>query len=353
MLKRLSLIVVIVALFGSLLVSCQNGNNGTEVSEVKSVDIYIIAGQSNAGGYTGCDDLAIAPLWDKYNVGTPNVMYYGSSEYTYKNANGEWLMGVNKFSEWVPVRVGMGCDIRCIGPEVGMAAYLSENYYNGDNAGKTAGIIKYAHGGTSLFEASKSDHEFSGSWASPSYAATLESDTSEYTGRLYIGLINEVKSGVAALAEAGYNDINIKGVFWMQGETDKNSPDEYKTAFEYFVSDLRRDLGEIMVEDLSALPVMVGEISETSGSALKDAVDVNNGFIEMQRSLADEIENVYIVPSGQYKINWMEGSFSKNHGDPWHWKTTDIFAIGEMVGECIVEEILSGTVDVETNSLKG
>lgn len=340
MLKKSSLLVVIIALIGALLVACQSENNSNEVAEVKTIDIYIIAGQSNAGGYTGCDDLVIAPLWDKYNVGTPNVVYYGSSEYTYKNESGEWLMGANKFSEWIPVRAGMGCNTRCIGPEMGMAAYLSENYYNDDNSGKIAGIIKYAHGGTSLFEAAKSDHEFSGSWASPSYFATLVGDESEHTGRLYRGLLEEVEHGVAALTELGYNDINIKGVFWMQGETDKNSPDEYKTAFEYFASDLRHDLGEIMGVDLSALPIMVGEISETSGSALEDAVMVNKVFIEMQRSLTEEIDNVYIIPSGQYRINWMEGSFSKNHGDPWHWKTADIFAIGELVGECVVGDIL-------------
>lgn len=344
MLKKILTGAAGLVLAAVLLVSCQNGGGVSEVTDVKSIDIYVIAGQSNAGGYTGWDDQVIAGLWDRYNVGSKNVLYYGSSEYTYKNADGVWGMGVNKFSEWVPVRVGMGCNTKCMGPEVGMAAYLSENYYNVDNDGKTAGIIKYAHGGTSLFEASKSDHEFSGSWASPSFAATLEGDTSEYTGRLYNGLINEVKMGVSALAEAGYNDINIKGVFWMQGETDKSSPEEYKTAFEYFVSDLRRDLGEIMGEDLSQLAIMVGEISDTSGSALADAVSVNNAFIEMQRSLADDIENVYIIPSGQYKINRMEGSFSTNHGDPWHWKTADIFAIGEIVGECIVENITGDAV---------
>lgn len=342
MFKKLLLVATALTLTVTVCASCQKDSGTAEVTDVKSMDIYVIAGQSNAGGYTGCDDLTIASLWDKYNVGTPSVLYYGSSEYTYKNAGGEWLMGVNKFSEWVPVRVGMGSNTRCIGPEMGMAAYLGENYYIGADAGKTAGIIKYAHGGTSLFEASKSDHEFSGSWASPSYAATLENDESEYTGRLYRGLIEEVQNGVSALTEAGYGEINIKGVFWMQGETDKNSPDEYRIAFEYFVSDLRRDLGEIMGADLSALPIIVGEISETSGSALEDAVAVNKAFIEMQRDLASDIDNVYIIPSGQIKINWMEGSFSKNHGDPWHWKTADIFEIGRMVGECIVNDILAG-----------
>ena len=57
----------------------------------------------------------------------------------------------------------------------------------------------------------------------------------------------------------GYGDINIKGVFWMQGETDKNAPDEYKAAFKCFADDLRRNLGEAVGADLSKLAIMVGE----------------------------------------------------------------------------------------------
>ena len=336
MLKKLITAIASCILLGLLLVSCQ-----TAEPEEKSIDIYMIAGQSNAAGYTKCDENALAELWSEYNSGTSNVLYYGSAEYTYKDNNSEVLIGVNKFSEWVPARAGMGWRMDRIGPEVGIAAYLSENcYYDTEESKRTAGLIKFAHGGSSLFEAEDSDYEISGSWASPSYIAEASIKDTELTGKLYRGLISEVENGVASLRELGYTDINIKGVFWMQGETDKNSPDEYKRAFEYFVDDLRHDIGEVMQEDLATLPIMVGEISETSGSAFEETVVINKAFVEMQRGLPGDIDNVYIIKSGQYKINRLEGSFSLNHGDSWHWNTSDMFAIGQMVGECIVVDIL-------------
>lgn len=338
MLKKLLVPILCCLLVGTVFCSCQ-----TDVPQEKAIDIYIIAGQSNAAGYTKCDELTLAKLWKDYNVGTPNVLYFGSTEYTYKNADSEVAVGVNEFPVWVPVRAGMGYNMDRIGPEAGMAAYLAENYYyTSEETERVAGFIKFAHGGTSIFTAADSDHEISGSWASPSYIAYAGIEDTEFTGRLYRELLAQVESGVAALTADGYTDINLKGVFWMQGETDRDHPEEYKTAFAYFASDLRADLGELMGEDLSALPIMIGEISETSGSAIAATEAVNKAFIEAQRELASELDNVYIIPSGQYRINWMEGSFSKSHGDPWHWKTEDLFAIGQMIGECIVENILVG-----------
>jgi hypothetical protein len=54
-----------------------------------------------------------------------------------------------------------------MGAEVGMASYLSKNYYNGD---KEAGIIKFAHGGTSLLANLSGENGAGGNWVSPSYA---------------------------------------------------------------------------------------------------------------------------------------------------------------------------------------
>ena len=341
MIKRIlgiALACAILAVISATYTGCESA----EVPVVKSIDLFVIAGQSNAAGYTACDETVLSGLWDKYNSGSKDVLYYGSAEYIVKAKDADPVMRANKFTDWVPARAGMGYQMNRIGPEVGLAAYLSENYCTlPDGVTRTVGLIKYAHGGTSIFLHTDSDYEISGSWASPSYIAYAGIEDTEFTGRLYRELLAQVERGVAALTADGYTNINLKGVFWMQGETDRDHPDEYKTAFTYFASDLRADLGELMGEDLSGLPIMVGEISETSGSAIAATEAVNKAFIEAQRELASELENVYVIPSGQYRINWIEGSFSKGHGDPWHWKTEDIFAIGQMIGECIVENILS------------
>ena len=137
-----------------------------------------------------------------------------------------------------------------------------------------------------------------------------------------------------------YNDINIKGVFWMQGESDRGNPEEYEIAFKHFVSDLRYDLGKIAREDLSDLAFMIGEISETSGDAYAGTVALNQGFIAKQREMAGEMDNVYVIASSKYKINWLENGVNKTGQDGWHWTTADMFNIGVEVGECILSDII-------------
>ena len=127
----------------------------------------------------------------------------------------------------------------------------------------------------------------------------------------------------------------------MQGESDRGKPGDYELAFRFFVKDIRDDISEIMGEDLSDLPVIVGEISRTSGSAYEDNVKTNESFISMQRLLPNRIKNVYVVASGQYEINWLENGNNKNGQDGWHWTTEPMFRIGELVGKCIVDNILT------------
>lgn len=222
-----------------------------------------------------------------------------------------------------------------------MASVLSE-YYDGVN--RTAGIIKFAHGGTSLLNNVDGENAASGNWVSPSYAEYLGVEYSGLTGGLYRALLEQVSDSVSRLEGKGYDEISIKGLFWMQGESDKNEPSEYSVAFKYFADDIRRDLGRIMNEELSELAVMIGEISETSGSASASAVQTNKRFIAMQRALAEELDNTYVIASGQYKIaEWINGADVKDvyQNDTWHWNTEKMFRIGELVGECIVKDILS------------
>lgn len=101
-----------------------------------------------------------------------------------------------------------------------------------------------------------------------------------------------------------------------------------------------------MKTDLSSLPIMIGEISKTSGGADSTTVSKNETFIAMQRHLAIEIPNTYIIPSGQYEITHWDASTgtSTNKQDAWHWTTAEMFAIGELVGQCIIEKILNTAV---------
>jgi hypothetical protein len=231
----------------------------------------------------------------------------------------------------------MGKSSDHMGAEVGMASYLSEKYYNN---GKTAGIIKFAHGGTSLFSYTGAENAASGNWVSPSYAQALGVEWTGLTGGLYRGLLEQIERSVAQLEGLGYTEVNIKGVFWMQGESDRGDPAEYEVALKYFINDLRTDLGRMMGEDLSTLAFMIGEISRASGSAKADSIAFNEVFISKQREIAAGMDHVYVIPSGQYEINRLENGQDVNGQDAWHWTTEHMFRIGEHVGQCILDNVL-------------
>lgn len=305
----------------------------------KEIDIYIIAGQSNASGYTGIDWTVLESLWSDCKIGSNHVLYAGKAEYD----DGK----VNKYQEifWENAKGGQGIGKNSMGAEAGMAKKLAEEYYNKET-GKTAGIIKFAHGGTSLLNKTTGSNAINGNWVSPSYAEELGIRFANKTGGLYRLLLEQIKKNVGQLARKGYSKVNFKGLFWMQGEADKNEIAEYKKAFKFFVNDLRDDLATMFGDEtLYDLPVIVGEISKTSGGADAGTVAKNEAFIAMQRELAEMYE-VYTIASGQYEITTWDASAGVSVNDPkqkdaWHWNTANMFAIGELVGECILENILN------------
>jgi hypothetical protein len=271
-------------------------------------------------------------LDDNYVYGYQNIMYAGDAERGGTTVHNE--------QPWTLVRVGQGAgpNRNFFGPEIGMAQVLS-SYYN-YQSGKEAGFIKLSHGGTALLDSIGGENAGSGNWVSPSYEATINAQSpGNLTGGLYRRLLAQVQKNVNELKALGYETINIKGMYWMQGESDKGNPTEYLKAFKYFASDLRADLTKLLGQDCSKMPILIGEISRTSGSAASGTVNTNNAFIAMQNTLATEVNDVYVVASGQFDIA------AKVNGavvgtDAWHWNQADMLSIGEMVGDCIVNKIL-------------
>lgn len=354
MIKKISLLLALCLICSAALISYKKEDESENKQEPaqtndkidekeedmkKSIDVYLIAGQSNAVGYTVYNEKQLASLWDKYNVGEQSVLYFGRSETTLNVNTPQVSTGVNEFRTFVPARAGMGASNKHIGPEVGMAAYLSQNYYN-EQSGKQAAFIKLAHGGTSLLNSTGGENAASGNWVSPSYARALNIKYEGLTGGLYRALLSQVEQGILELKLNGYEVIDLKGMFWMQGESDVWNPDEYVKSFKYFASDLRNDLTKITGKDQSAFPIMIGEISKTSGSAASAQVAKNQKFINKQWDIAIEVENVHMIASGQFEINRLVNGQDVNDQDAWHWNTEQMFSIGKLVGECIVKNIL-------------
>ncbi len=342
----------------------------TPKAEEKEIDIYFIAGQSNAAGTTKIENAeTLYADYPALQTGTaPYIRYAG-------NSNGNSGNNSQKVG-WGDVKLGLGSNANNMGPEVGMAKELSA-YYNAET-GKHAGIIKFSHGGTGLCNTGGTGSNADGDWTPPSYGKPTEGDEStSYIGGLYRGLVAEAYNRISELKKMGYTKINIKGLYWMQGCNDtwrySDDPDNlahywYSNAFKCLVNDFRNDLKDIMQTvqgnygGAQDMPFFIGTISPTyslgsakkgatwedDGSALQTAKKRNDPFIEMQKQLAVDNANCYIVDNGAYQtVDYVienEGTptqkvkYTMVGTDQSHWGQDDCYEIGKNVGKMLLEK---------------
>ena len=315
--------------------------------EENVIDIYLVAGQSNAVGYTNIVDKNAAYEYaPELKSGFSNVLFAGRLRWDSE----DYYTALDY--AWRATKLGLGAGGgEKMGPEAGMAKALSE-FYN-ETSGKTAGIIKYGHGGTSLLtkvtDTTGPSNKY-GTWVSPSYAVAKLGfkNQAEYkasmTGALYREFLEVIKNRLMSLRGMGYTNVNIKGLYWMQGENDRREPDEYAVAFRYFASDIRRDVARIVRtmtagDDRGAaeMPIVVGTISQTQNLEYPRAESVNLEFIAMQKRLPDSVSNCYVVDNSQYAISRYDENTGKVNtdglgSDQWHWNQADQLEIGFNVG---------------------
>ena len=290
---------------------------GNDEKEGGMIDLYLIAGQSNGAGFSALTEAfrASDPL---FTQGYSHILYCGNSAATYGGGKVQYLPRVVTLQETV---AGLGKDASYFGPELGMAKALSA-YYNAES-GKKAGIIKYAAGGTTLSDVTGGRYPAAGNWASPSYLRE-NGAKGALSGGLYRNFIKQVQTGIAEYEKAGYT-VAIKGLFWMQGESDSKLSgitSTYPHMFECLVQDMRKDLGKMTGTDLSALPILVGEISDAYNIR---HLETSAAFIAMQNRMVNAMEHVYIVRSGVFGVG-------TDATDASHWTSDDMLTIGQMVG---------------------
>lgn len=293
-----------------------------ETDNHKTVDLYLIAGQSNGSGYSTFND-AFLTQNEAFKNGFENVYFSGNGA---GNSGGYQMPHV---IDTTKVTAGFGRLENEIGAELGMAAILNQ-YYNAEE-GNIAGIVKYSVGGTSLRDNISGSDKPEGNWCSPSWIEmTLATGGSiqdaNRTGALYYHFLNQVQNAIDQYKALGYDEINIKGMFWMQGESDRTAAyNHYPTMLKYFINDIRVDLGELTGEDLSAMPFVVGAISESFG---RDFNEGNTKFVELQNRLPQLLqdENIHVVNTSAVFAT------SANSGDSAHYTADDMLMIGKTVG---------------------
>ena len=288
----------------------------------KSIDVYFIAGQSNAAGCSFC--ATVTDQKGAYLDGYSNVLYLGCA------LNNHSETGVI-VSTPTPVQFGTGMSASHFGAEVGMAEYLSQ-YYNA-NSGKTAVIIKYGVNSSSL-DGTYAAHW--GSWLAPSL---LDEGYSIFDGgvNFYDKLQDTLDDSIAALQAAGYTELNYKGFYWSQGEsesTDATRAERYATLLSALITDFRGDLYARTKnpQDLK-LPFLISEIcpSFNQNTMLPDGTSSSpsiNTVVALQRQVAADMENVSTLDTTVYTIK--NGEFGCR--DVWHYGGDAMIDIGNRVG---------------------
>ena len=176
----------------------------------KKAKVILLGGQSNASGCSRDDYL-------KKNVSDEKYLEY---ENGYDNVYINYFAsGTNESKSFVKCANKQGEAGGYFGPELGLAEKLHELYPD-----ELFFIIKYAWGGTNLFE----------QWRSPSNLGK--------TGALYQGFETFVETSLKYLKEKNY-DFIIEGMCWMQGESDSFSVENatnYKDNLTYLIKDVRK-----------------------------------------------------------------------------------------------------------------
>lgn len=185
----------------------------------KKATVILLAGQSNAAGCSRDEYLqknTSPEQYQKYEDGFDNVYinYFASAT----NESHAFVKCEARQGEWGGF----------FGPELGLAEKLNELYPD-----QTFFIIKYAWGGTNLYE----------QWRSPSSGGTV--------GPLYQSFVQYVKTSLDYLELKNY-DISIEAMCWMQGEADSMEEQnalDYEQNLSNFVSDIRAEFDDYASND--------------------------------------------------------------------------------------------------------
>ena len=268
-------------------------NNGKYPDDTAKV--ILLGGQSNATGATVGSFLRANVGDEKYQEylnGYSNVKIYYNS--------GTLVNGIptvrNRSQEFVDVKLGQGISAGTYGPELGLAAYLSEAFPD-----ETFYIIKYAIGSSGLYS----------HW----------NPTDEEKDQCLVEFKETVETGLDLLEAEGL-DPRIVAFVWMQGESDASTAFR---AHEYY--ELQKALVE-HIRDEYAFYEGIG------GIAFVDATITASGvwgtfFIvnDCKMRYAEESPLNFCVDTN---LNGLDTLVENN--DPAHYDSTSMILLGELYG---------------------
>lgn len=287
--------LMVVAAISATACSSTGGDSGDDKETEKQLDIYIVSGQSNAVGFS---------RWGDSKKEYRDVYYLGYGEGT------EPL----EYATMIDVQSGLGVNGSCFGPEMGMAAYLSEQYKNDETT--DAAIVKFGWGGKTLWDyflSYTSVNENLGSRANCQDFS--DDDDAMYCAPGYWYLIKTVRKAVQKATDMGYTKVNFVSVCWMQGENDALLPQSqkvYDRLLKNFMTDLRFDL------NADNLPFVIGQIKIPQDS--QGNIDGQAAIIAQQKKVVAEDDYAVLVDTSDLTM--------EEPNNIWHYDKESMLTLG-------------------------
>ena len=302
-------------------------NNNDDVIDMTSntINVYLIAGQSNAVGFGLDPSNEIANSDPRFINGFDNVLYYADQEY---KPTGSYMS-----SKFEPVKLGFGDNTNTSGAEIGIASEIADN-------GEMNAIIKCAWGATHLYP--DTNYFISveqGTWTPPSYIERHNLDVANNPGigEMYRRFEATVIRAIKLLIEDGYTPV-IKGMWWMQGEAETGNTtmsSAYEELYRCLISDVRRFMSDATGYDCSKMPFVCGLVKKNTafGEAPATLSVVRNAMINVAED--SNVNNVSYVDC-----------MPLNQQDTWHYDA----AGQKYLGENFIKEV-NKMKEVETDKL--
>ena len=313
-----------------------------EASSGKTIDIYLIAGQSNAAGYTKVEAADKADLLDydtRYETGFDKVLYYGCSDVNVGAALPKMSIQSTK--------IGLGKTAEHIGPELGMAEYFAID----KGIKNEIGIIKYASGSSSIYDDyTSTNNKLRGNWYSPSVAKVISGGNvgdPNISGNCYRVFLDVVEKGLEAYKAAGYNPV-IKGIAWMQGESEAQSKDysaKYDVLLTALIKDMRQGLAERAkkvgaldaASNYDNLPVVIAKLPSKYSTVYPTAA-YTSVIRDKQQLVADQDPFVSTIDNDKFKV---PGT------DSHHYNCSDMLMLGRNFAQQFFEMSTLRTINIK------
>lgn len=277
----------------------------TEKDPENVAKVIILSGQSNAVG-TSVNYLLKQNIgnekYSKYASGISNVKILFYNECL--DASGK-VVFAQKSASFVDVKPGQGVNPTMFGPELGLAAYLSETYPD-----ETFYIIKYAVGGATLH------NHFN--------PTTTGTDSNE----CLISLDETIENGLSLLEDQGLTP-KIVGMLWMQGESDS------------YLASLAYNYYELETALIAHIREKFADYASVRGIAFIDAAISNSGMwsnylaLNYSKILISRDSHLnYFIDTNAHGLTTLE-----ENADYAHYDSTSMLLLGQLFGQALSEAI--------------